>query len=182
MKLILYHGTDLESAISIKNTSFIFNPNPCHWLGNGIYFFTDKALAKWWTTNPTSKFGKIIKNPAILKTEINVDESNVLDLRKLDTYQKVAQEFNIFFTMLYIPYHKETISEKQIKCLFFDWYLIRHDNINMIIGDFFSLEQPYVKDDAKDFYNHTNLLYCETQVCLKEDCQNIIIEKEIEQL
>ena len=182
MKYILYHGTDYDSAKKIQNNSFLIRPNPYHWLGNGIYFYFDKPLAEWWTSNPTKKFGNIVKRPALVKVVIECEEKNVLDMRKFDTYVTVAEEFERFFTKIYIPYHKDTISEQQVKCLFFDWYFLSNRDIKIIIGDFYSNDQPYFSENQREFFKHSKLLYGETQVCLKKDCQNIIIEKEVIEL
>lgn len=180
--ITLYHGTDAAAAEMIKNGQFEPKPNPCHWLGNGIYFYFDRTLAEWWTSNPSQKFGCRISNPALVKTEIEIEEKEILDLRKFDTYVRIAQEFELFFTELYIPYHRETISEQQIKCLFFDWYFLSHPDIKMIIGDFYSLNQPYFEQKERDFYKHTKLLFGETQVCLKKQYQHIITNKEVIEL
>lgn len=177
--LTLYHGTDATVAKKIASDKFVPKPSPCHWLGNGIYFYFDRSLAEWWTTNPTSKFGCRVSEPALLKVEVEINETEILDLRKFDTYVEIANEFERFFTELYIPFHRETISEMQIKCLFFDWYFLTNKNIKMIIGDFYSLDQPYFEHNERDFYEHTNLLFGETQVCLKTEHQNIIVSKEV---
>ena len=179
MKLILYHGTDYNVATQIESGEFKPQPNPCHWLGNGVYFYFDRALAEWWTTNPTEKYGCRISHPALVKTEIETEEDSVLDLRKFEIYVQLAEEFERFFTQIYIPYHRKTISEMQIKCLFFDWYFLAHPNIKIIIGDFYALSQPYFSRNERDFYEHTKLLFGETQVCLKKEYQNIIVKKEV---
>jgi hypothetical protein len=179
MKLTLYHGTDYNVAELIQAGSFEPKPNPCHWLGNGVYFYFDRPLAEWWTSNPTAKYGCEVSHPALVKVEVEIEENQILDLRKFKTYVNIAEEFERFFTQLYIPYHRVTISEMQIKCLFFDWYFLSHPDIKMIIGDFYSLEQPYFQQDERDFYAHTNLLFGETQVCLKKEHQSIIINKEV---
>ena len=128
--LTLYHGTDVVAAKKIASDKFEPKPNPCHWLGNGIYFYFDKSLAEWWTTNPSSKFGCRVSEPALLKVEVEIDETEILDLRRFDTYVEIANEFERFFTQLYIPFHRETISEMQIKCLFFDWYFLSNKTIS----------------------------------------------------
>lgn len=179
MDLILYHGTDLKYANEIVQNGFVPKSNPCHWLGNGIYFYFDKSLAKWWTTNPTKKFGAEITTPAIVKTTIALEKENILDLRLFETYSKISIEYEKFFTEIYLPYHNQTINAMEFKCLFFDWYFAMNPQIKVIIGEFFSLEQGYLDEKARSFFEHTNLLFGETQVCLRVDCQNIIINKEI---
>ena len=67
LKLKLYHGTDFDIAQKICAEGFMCKTNLEHWLGNGIYFYLDKPLAKWWTTNPSKKFGTVIKQPVVLE-------------------------------------------------------------------------------------------------------------------
>ena len=69
-----YHGTDYTLGQIICGEEFSIKKNDEHWLGNGIYFYHDLSLAEWWTTQPTSKFGSFINNPAIITCEIEVDE------------------------------------------------------------------------------------------------------------
>ena len=43
-----YHATDQNNAVLIQYEGFKFHHNDEHWLGNGVYFFIDEALAKKW--------------------------------------------------------------------------------------------------------------------------------------
>lgn len=178
MLMTLYHGTDLEAAKEIEKDKFTVKKNPKHWLGNGIYFFTDKALAKWWTSGPTKKFGTEVKEPAILEVTVEVDEKNILDLRQFEQYSELAKQYRIFLEM-FIEHGVQKISDERFRCLFFDWYMKVCPNIDIIIANFFSLKQPYICDDAKSFFGHTYIEYGETQVCLKEHKQSVILRKEI---
>ena len=83
IKIEGYHGTDLECAQKIVNTEFSFNYSETHWLGNGSYFFIDESLAKWWTHNPSKRFGVKVNTGAILKCTILLKEGHYLDLRNL---------------------------------------------------------------------------------------------------
>ena len=50
-KIIGYHGTKERFAASIINNGFkiaIRKENDNHWLGHGIYFYSDYELAEWW--------------------------------------------------------------------------------------------------------------------------------------
>ena len=59
---------------------FRCKPNKEHWLGEGIYFYTDKSLAEWWTTNPTKNHGIEITVSAIIECLIEVPNDKVLNL------------------------------------------------------------------------------------------------------
>ena len=179
MKTSLYHGTDEKIAKIIVKEPFQIKKSPYHWLGNGIYFYLDRDLAAWWTTNPSKKFGINVEKPAIVKADIEIEDCEVLDLRIFSNYVKISKEFEKFFTELYIPYHKTSIDEKSLKCLFFDYYFLAHKEIKMIIGEFVAEKQEYVNQEQKDFLKHTNLLYGEIQICLRQNCQDVIINKEV---
>ncbi len=179
MEMVLYHGTDLEIARKIKTEDFICKKNPEHWLGNGVYFFADEYLARWWTSNPSKKFGSEVKDAAILKVTLEVDDEHILDLRNFDTYIKVAQDFERYYDGLFMQFKLYPLTDNQFQCLFFDWYLITHPEIQMIIGTFTSTMQPYSNDNARSFSKKTKILYGEQQICLKSDCQHIIKKKEV---
>lgn len=178
MILEVYHGTDLSNAKRIVKTEFIYRYNKKHWLGNGIYFYLDLSLAEWWTTNPSEKFGVKVKDAAIVKTILEIQDNNLLDLRKLSDYT----EFTELYFNEYIPLLNSGVfdiaitNRKQIRCSFCD-YLKRQYDLQAIIGNFSLLTQPYLPDKYKEFSKNMNLYYIETQLCLFDN--NCIIEKSI---
>ncbi len=177
MKYILYHGTDRTAAEKIlKTNEFITSSHDEHWLGQGVYFYLDEELAKWWTSKPTKKHGVDIKTPYILKCTIQVDDSEVLDLRKLDDYKKYCSYFYDYFTNIFI--NKVLSSElelKKIRCAFFDWLFSLYDiyGIRVVIGTFLPPEQKYLPKDIINI-EKLNLLFIETQVCVSEESKDII--------
>ena len=95
-----YHATDKHNVESIISNNFTFNKSDEHWLGNGVYFFIDVALAReWGKKTPTKKFGTI-NEYAIIKAIIEVDDDYVCDLTMLDDYKFVAQKFSEFCEIL----------------------------------------------------------------------------------
>ena len=91
---MLYHGTDLENAKKICKNGFRWKQNDEHWLGNGVYFYLDRDLAEWWTTNPSKIFGTEIKVPCILSAEVSIKDERVLDLRNLQDYRECLLAYN----------------------------------------------------------------------------------------
>ena len=86
---IAYHATDESNLSIIIENNFEFNPNDEHWLGNGIYFFKDPALAKHWGEQiPTTKYGEINKF-VLIKAKIDVDDDFLCDMKLLDGYNYV---------------------------------------------------------------------------------------------
>ena len=53
-----YHATSVKNANSILNSEFhksISTKKKLHWLGDGVYFFTDIAWAVQWNINELKK-------------------------------------------------------------------------------------------------------------------------------
>jgi len=127
--LIAYHGTYAKFVPSILRDGFKCNKNEKHWLGNGIYFYMDLDLAKWWSNTPTKSFGpKSLNNgyksgdnnSIVLKAEIDSNEDNTIDTRKLENYQwliDVYPEFEKESRELKVQYK----SMESLRCAFFDW-------------------------------------------------------------
>ncbi len=86
IKFKAYHGTDESVAQAIVENGFISRPNREHWLGEGIYFFLDKNLAEWWTTNPTKKSGMRIQTPVVIECTFEIETDKIFDLRNLTDY------------------------------------------------------------------------------------------------
>ena len=76
-KIKVYHGTDKSVVDDIMRSGFRCKPNKEHWLGEGIYFFIDKSLAEWWTSNPSKKHGVNVTNPAIIECTIEAEDDKV---------------------------------------------------------------------------------------------------------
>lgn len=176
----LFHGTDMELAKKIQSEGFSIKPSKEHWLGNGIYFYSDYSLAKWWTTNPTNKFGTMVKEPAILKCSITKHDLKVLNLLKLEDYKLFCEDFEKYFWPKYIEAHpKEIPNYKQIRCAYCDVLKAMYD-LDVIIGNFNILEQPYMPQIQNKTLETLNLRYTEIQVCVFD--KNIVSIDEIERI
>lgn len=84
-----FHGTDISKYDIIKATNFNSSMGNNHWLGDGVYFFTDgisssplKDAENWAIVSAWDKYNR--KNTysefAVIKAKITVEESNFLDL------------------------------------------------------------------------------------------------------
>lgn len=179
MILEAYHGTDAKNADSILSENFIYKRNKKHWLGNGIYFYLDLSLAKWWTTNPTRKFGVKIKNGVIIDVTIDIDDTYVFDLRKLSDFKT----FVYLYYSEFLPYINSGIVEiphqkyHQIRCSYCD-FLQEQYQIKAIIGNFFyKKHRSYSPDKYDEFVEKIDLHYIETQLCLFD--KTCIIDKHL---
>ena len=175
MELVLYHGTDEKHSDSIIAKGFIAKKNPRHWLGNGIYFFIDKALAEWWTTRPTHKFGHDIASPIIFQCSFSAPEESVLDLRKFIDFTYCCDRFSIFYNSIRLHGTMDEIDFSILRCAFFDW-LFDTQKYSAIIGTFSSARQPYFQSilQPDSCFEQLNLAYNEVQVCIPESRQQYI--------
>jgi hypothetical protein len=180
-KLVIegYHGTDQKYVTNIIDNGFICKTNDEHWLGNGIYLFTDISLSKWWTSNPSKNFGSNIDNPAIIKCLIEVDSDEVLDLRKLSDYERFVDVYREEFIDQFFTVHIEIDGDKEkfakrIRCAYCD-YLKRRFNLKMLIGNFYKPEQPYLPRQYGELFEKFDIKYIETQICIFN--QDIIVNK-----
>lgn len=182
MKITCYHATDRACAVDIIQNRFLIKANMEHWLGDGIYFFTDKCLADWWLKNPSGKYGVKITNPVIVKTTIDIPKEQVLDLRNLDEYTETINDLKKYFGRMFAvnvsDLSRVPINWKQLQCAFFNYYK-EYKHKTLIIGSFDSEEQPYRNGNNGNVLDFSDLQYVETQVCLQESAQNYINSKEI---
>ncbi len=168
---VLYHATDKTLADSIIKNGFKCKPNANHWLGNGIYFYPDCDLAKWWATNPTSRFGKPINTKCILKATVQLDDSRILDLRKVEDYKDCVHAFHTYSKRASLHLDPSVKHEmEKYRCSFFDW-LFSVTDVDCIIGCFTNENKAYLTtmpsidmDQLRSFC----LPFVETQFCIRE--------------
>lgn len=178
-----YHGTDYDLAQKIIEEGFKPNDNKEHWLGNGIYFFKDFALAVWWATSRHENYGAKIDTPCVIKVVLTADRDRVLDLRNIEDLQrfmemKVCLDYKI---------DKDNITDEEYRCKLFD-HLFEIYNIDIVVGCFDSKEKKYI-DDVKvvdhvsgdvieglqKTLNDLKIMFCEVQYCVKKNRQSEII-------
>lgn len=91
MEFKAYHGTTLSNAKSIlKDRHFTYKRRVNHWLGNGAYFFIeDRDAAKWWSSCIKDQGKK-----AVLSVDIQIDESDLLDLDSMGGSKEFMDFYN----------------------------------------------------------------------------------------
>lgn len=166
--LVLYHGTDLGSAQKIEKEGFRFFHNPNHWLGNGIYFYFDRDLAKWWTTHPTKQFGHEIETPTIITCKARYEENRICDIRKLADYYWLVERFQYYVENIFSQFYPvDSIGKKETGCLFFDWLFSSRER-DVVIGNFYLPDQPYLPNISSSKFKELSLEYTEVQVCVSD--------------
>lgn len=177
-KLYLYHGTELKNAKKILNGEFKVKKSDEHWLGNGVYFFEDESLAKWWTTNPTTKFGtQQITKPAVIECQIEIDKQDILDLRCLEDYNFFCEIYrDIFLKQVISNSSEKPLEITKLRCAFCDFMQERYQ-YKMIIGTFYQPNQPYLPTRYGKYFKKFRLPYIEIQYSIFDN--DIIVKKEI---
>lgn len=165
-----YHATDKKYLDSILEDEFKYNQNDEHWLGNGIYFFEELELAKWWARNPTNKFGINIENSAIIEVVIIEEESKIVDLRKLEHYNFVQTAYQTFIKISTScgKIVKGKTSTDKLRCAFFDWFKNAFD-INVTIATFVKYNPEYVEHCGDNSLKEIHLPYNEVQICVYDN-------------
>tara|TARA_Y100000816_G_scaffold244366_1_gene191966 strand:- start:734 stop:1078 length:345 start_codon:yes stop_codon:yes gene_type:complete len=97
LKMLLYHGTTLDNALSILKNGFDINKAGNNWgitYGKGIYFSPNYETAYFYANNNMSKPGIVISVnidlvPYILKKDISPNQKKKFKLPKDKDYDSI---------------------------------------------------------------------------------------------
>jgi hypothetical protein len=164
-----YHGTEEQYVDDILKKGFTHHFREDHWLGQGIYFYTDFQLAKWWAD---TKFKKLGKQPAVIKALIEVDEAAFLDLDTLSGMDFFFKTTKDLFSEMSISFRFQD-NQYQNLCFALDFlkeiedirvvrYTFSKDNPSYGHQKITTFEKQYFKL-PRDFAYH------ETQICVSEN-------------
>jgi hypothetical protein len=167
ISIIGYHGTEIRNVDKILRSEFVSIERPDHWLGQGIYFYEDLSLAKWWAEK---KFKRVYSQAAVVQVEILVDDSNLLNLDSKDGMDKFFREIKKIL-------HKSTISfkfedDRRTENFCFALDLLKGElGISVIIRSFLRHSPSYGEQNInvfeKDFFNLPHdFAYLEKQICV----------------
>ncbi len=178
-----FHGTFRSKANKILKHGFTYSYNQSHWLGQGIYFYKDYYLARWWIDKKIEKkkiddLGEVIKADIIVDKNklIDLDDSNDLDsfFEFVKTFLKKAEESGLNITL-----EKGKEYEIRNRCFMLDM-MKKHKNIVVVKSTFTKNDPTYgnynIKKFEKDNYEF-GLSYKETQICVSSN--EYILNKEI---
>lgn len=153
-----------------------------YWLGNGVYFFEDIEVAKWWKSCPSTTFGEkeSFENKAIIRARIATSDKT-WDLRKVDTWRKTIKAFDEYMDELgkYITGGNddqekddqelnEEIDEElfqKLRCSFFNWFNQNYD-VDIIIAAFNQSEFDYLDKGCYNIGKLMDIYYTEVQYCV----------------
>ncbi|TMN21927.1 hypothetical protein [Lentibacillus cibarius] len=133
-----FHGTDNKVAVAIEQEkTYTYSKRSDHWLGQGIYFFSeDPEQAMSWAMNQTKQgdtatvlFTKIVVNSSSF---LNLNSrSGIFTLKKL--INKLGSEYSIE------SYSDDQVGNTKLRCFIMD---LLPDNIKAIQKNFYISTQP----------------------------------------
>lgn len=177
-----YHGTSSRHAESIAKNGLDpdkTHERPNHWLGQGVYFYENFGLAKWWANDIAGKAYNYGSFPIVYRAQIEASKEDVLDL---DDYR----QYDLFLGRL-LDMQKEIESDdcdrmpifnpEQQRAVYFDYYRKMY-HIAVIMFTFSKDCAKYgtFRSDAdllqqKKLEKALGLAYHEKQICVsRKEC------------
>ena len=183
-ELVGYHGTKSSNVSDIISSNFkepIVSKDNNHWLGHGIYFFTDFELAEWWAKTKVEKHNKKYHTKdkaSVIKAEIQADKIVDLDNPfKMNEFIEFCQVFQeeivkkgVIFDFTSDKKRKSSPGnfKKQKRCFFLDIYK-QEKNIEVIIYTFSKSNPSYASSKYhKTLFKDLDLHYNEKQICVSK--------------
>jgi len=184
-EIIGYHGTKDKYVDAILKDGFrIATPREGdnHWLGHGIYFYSDYELADWWAKTKVDTHNERYGNTdsaavikAIIKADVILDLDIPFSMRKFNEYLK-ALERKLVKEGMVLDFTKGKGRESdRIRCFWMDM-VKKEYNIEVIIYTFTRNNPSYVNSkyhvNSEDQYSlgSMGLAYHERQICVTKDC------------
>ena len=170
----LCHGTDEESARSIKSNGFEVRGNEDSWCGPGIYFYDIKKKA-WWSADRTckeikKKSGKKLKPAVIFADIIDIDDNLIFDLRvykDLCDFEKGVKPL-LKDHSYKIPGLDDVERIIKLRSMLISYYAKKNGK-KLVIGNFRQRPQPKYEHAIK-FSNDLDLIFgIETIYCVKDN-------------
>ena len=174
-----YHGTSSNYTESIEKHGLDpdkTHTRPDHWLGQGVYFFEDSDLAKWWACDISGKKYNQGSYPVIYQAQIQAPREEVLDL---DNYK----EYDLFLNRILEMQNEiecdaknrmPVFSPEQQRAVYFDYYKKMY-HISVIMYTFSKDSAKYgtfrTGEDLaqqKKLEKALNIAYHEKQICVSQ--------------
>lgn len=180
-EIVGYHGTTSSAQESIENHGLdpnLVEKRDDHWLGQGVYFYDDFDLAKWWAETKANKKERH-ESALVYKADIRCLKKHVLNLddrKDLEMFLQACLEFSedLQETYMKLPAFKA----QKFKAIFYDYYKEEHD-IYVMIRTFPKPAPRYAETirtgetlkKQKKLFEILGLSFYETQICVsKAEC------------
>jgi hypothetical protein len=165
-----YHGTEIKNVDKILKSEFTSIERSDHWLGQGIYFYKDLSLAKWWAEK---KFKGVYSQASVIQVEILVEDSNLLNLDSIDGMDKFFREIKKILKNSTISF--KFMDNKRTENFCFALDLLKAElGTSVIIRSFLRDNPSYGEQNIntfeRDFFNlPCDFAYLETQICVSSN-------------
>lgn len=168
MKLEGYHNTEVANVEDIFQNGFICTPNKKHWLGQGIYFFSDIDVAIYNIDMLEHK--EEIKTIAV---EIEVEDTAYFDLdiiKNNNTFRQYCIEKEKNMKEQGIELVIEQSDKREVsqiyKCFFMD--LFKQENGYAVLSKTFSKENPPYAQTINGI-PYLGLPFLEKYICVSDN-------------
>lgn len=172
ISIIGYHGTEINYVNRILQDGFTSNQRDDHWLGQGFYFYKEFTLAKWWAEK---KFKAQQEEPAVIKVEILIDESELLNLDSVDGINTFFRELKKILQPTEVRVNFKNKERIMNFCFALD--LLKEElGLLVVIRSFLRKSPTYgeqnIGEFEKKFFNLPHdFAYLEMQICVsKNEC------------
>ena len=172
MNIVGYHGTTVYNAKEIIKSGFKIEKCKSrndHWLGIGIYFFTDVSYAHWWAN---------MREPGVvLSGNIKCDDNKYLDLDNVQEINKFTDKCRYYKKQ----YPGKYLDKNQYRCAMIELY--KND------FDYLVVSKTFVLTKKSTFYkkyvlhlkmiNEMGMPLVQRQICVGSESiiYDICIEK-----
>lgn len=190
-KIIAYHGTKSCFVESILNDNFkIKQPKKKdnHWLGHGVYFFSEYELAHWWAETKVTVHNKKYKycdTASVIEAEIKYKKSIDLDtaigrnsfFSFWEQYEKEMIRKGIVLDFATGEKNSKIIQERK-RCFALDCFK-KEKKIDIIVYTF-TRQDPVYETSKYNLRvaNDLGLEYREKQICVSNPA-NIMKRKDV---
>lgn len=176
MKIEGYHNTEVANVEDILQHGFIYKENDKHWLGQGIYFFSDIDTA-------TINLDMLTHENEIdtIAVEIEVEESQFLDLdnsKNLNSFrsycQRTGNDYEKKGYSLIIDEPDKKKAMLKYKCFFMDLFKQEYDYV--VVSKTFAKDNPPYAEPIEGI-KYLGLSFLETYICV--GCNEYIVKKNL---
>lgn len=172
----LYHGTDGESAASIRENGFRISDTPDLWCGPGVYFYDIKTKAWWYANNVCMRIkqesGLKLQKEVISVSVPELSEESVLDFRIDKDLKRFEDSISDLIEELPSEIGIENTEDafdyiNKLRTALVSYYSAEN-NIKIITGYFWQRPQPD-HEHIKEFASKLNIAFgIETIYCVKD--------------
>lgn len=186
-----YHITDSENSEDIIQNGFTYKESPKHYLGQGVYFYSNLETAKLNINNSQISYG-ITLNKDVIHCCIDVCENQYLDLDNVvqnnkfrEFYNQIIKESGIEKIEIGFKSELDFSKNKHLyyKCFMLDLY--KEENNYKVVSKTFSNDNPTYGVKVLNL-EYLRLPFLEKYLCVTDnDCithKEIVYSKTIEEV